>query len=189
MKTTLLRASFLSAMAASMGLVACMDQPSATGPSDHSTTGFLITTPSEEPLVGSQASAMDAETKVEESKESSGAGEEEKREASSSAGAAAAAGSVPTARVAESKLPSAPVPVAGEEKMETLIDVVTAPLSLPAKPTPTEPISTRRRTRCGARIASASDSAPPKLLPTTSACSISSASIRSSACCTQVFMV
>lgn len=68
MKTTLLRATFLSAMAASMGLVACMDQPSATGPSDQSTTGLLIATPSEEPLVGTQGSPTVAALSAEEAK-------------------------------------------------------------------------------------------------------------------------
>jgi hypothetical protein len=75
MKTTLLRATFLSAMAASMGLVACMDQPSATGPSDQSTTGLLITTPSEEPLAGNLGTPMVAGLNAEESKEESDQGE------------------------------------------------------------------------------------------------------------------
>lgn len=68
MKTTSLRATFLSAMAASMGLVACMDQPSATGPSDLSATGLLIARPSEEPLAGNMGTPAAAAFPAEEAK-------------------------------------------------------------------------------------------------------------------------
>lgn len=151
MKTTFLRASFLSAMTASMGLVACMDQPSATGPSNQTATGLLIATPSEEPLVGilgasaaavpsveEAKAAAAAEAKSEEANPTSGTGEEEKMEAAAAAGASSAAGSLPGTQLAGPN--PVVVPVSGEEKMATPIEVMVEPAPLVAKPTRTDPI-------------------------------------------------